>query len=323
MPSSPTWKVRTNKRTHTNGNTKWITLNTGKQLLASTKQCPNCSIPSNPQPMNWEVRRTSSMGIAGDAQLLHVGKALASGMGPSSRTPGSHCRNGSFWYTGGSESTALLKQWRRQTSPNTLLWMSTSGSGRCAPQNWCPSAFSLVDPATSFKLMRVFFDISQGYDKKQYHVLYKSLNWLSPKSQQNHRGHATSREVWVFGLVHCGQSPALGYMEAVQNRTAATLLPIIQARVRPGTTVHSDEWSAYRQLQGLPNVQQHQTVNHSLHFVDPTTGVHTQNVESYWARVKLKFKRMKRVDAQHLPSYVHTRVYVERTVRDNSTRSFH
>ena len=113
-----------------------------------------------------------------------------------------------------------------------------------------------------------------------------------------------SHEVWVFGLVDCGQSPALGYREVVQNRTAATLLPIIQAHVRPETTVHSDEWSAYRQLQGLPNVQQHQTINHSLRFVDPTTGVHTQNVKSYWAQVKLKFKRMKGVYAQQLPSYI-------------------
>ena len=93
-------------------------------------------------------------------------------------------------------------------------------------------------------------------------------------------------------------------MEVVQDRTAATLLPIIQDHVRPGTNVHSDEWSAYRRVQGLPNVQQHETVNHSLHFVDPATGVHTQNVESYWAWVKLKFKGMKGVDAEQLPSHI-------------------
>ena len=92
-------------------------------------------------------------------------------------------------------------------------------------------------------------------------------------------------------------------MEVVQNKTGATLLPIIQAHVCSGTTVHSDEWSAYHQLQGLPNIQHH-TVNHSLIFVDPTTGVHTQNVESYWSQVKLKFKQMKGVDAQELPSYI-------------------
>ena len=86
----------------------------------------------------------------------------------------------------------------------------------------------------------------------------------------------------------------------------------MQAHVRPGTTLCSNEWSVYRRIQGLPNVQQHETVNHSLHFVDPTTGVHTQNVESYWARVKLKFKRMKGVDAQQLPSYIDEFMWRER-----------
>ena len=101
-------------------------------------------------------------------------------------------------------------------------------------------------------------------------------------------------------------------MQIVQNRTAATLLPLIQAHVLPGTTVYSDEWSAYRRVQSLPNVQSYQTVNHSLHFVDPTTGVHTQNVESYWARVKLRFKRMKGVDARQLPSYLDEFMWRER-----------
>ena len=116
----------------------------------------------------------------------------------------------------------------------------------------------------------------------------------------------------MFGLVDCSQRPALGYMQIVQNRTAATLLPLIQAHVLPGTTVYSDEWSAYRRVQSLPNVQSYQTVNHSLHFVDPTTGVHTQNVESYWAQVKLRFKRMKGVDARQLPSYLDEFMWRER-----------
>ncbi len=62
---------------------------------------------------------------------------------------------------------------------------------------------------------------------------------------QHHRGRATASEIWVFGLVDVSVSPALGYMEIVPNRTAATLLPLIQSRVAPGTIVHSDQWAAY------------------------------------------------------------------------------
>ena len=47
-----------------------------------------------------------------------------------------------------------------------------------------------------------------------------------------------------------------------------------------------------------------QTVNHTLNFVDPTNGTHTQNVESYWNRVKTKFKRMKGVHESMLGSYM-------------------
>lgn len=113
-------------------------------------------------------------------------------------------------------------------------------------------------------------------------------------------------------MVDISHTPALGYMEVVQRRNAATLLPIIQAQVRPGTTIRSDEWAAYNNIQSLPNVAGHEVVNHSLHFVDPTTGVHTQNVESYWNRVKIKLKKMKGCHATHLPGYLDEFMWRER-----------
>ena len=94
-------------------------------------------------------------------------------------------------------------------------------------------------------------------------------------------------------MVDTSTSPAKGYMELVPNRQAATLLPILNAHVAPGTIIHSDQWNSYSQVGTLSNVSSHATVNHSLHFVDPSTGVQTQNVESYWATTKRKLKNMK------------------------------
>ena len=93
-------------------------------------------------------------------------------------------------------------------------------------------------------------------------------------------------------------------MGIVQNRQAATLLPIIQNHVALGTIVHSDKWRAYCAVAALPNVASHGMVNHSITFVDPTTGVHTQHIKSYWNRAKIKLKRMKGCHSHEIPSYL-------------------
>ena len=101
-------------------------------------------------------------------------------------------------------------------------------------------------------------------------------------------------------------------MQAVQQRDAAILLPIIEEHLVPGTIVHSDEWKAYSRVSELPHVSSHEVVNHSVNFVDPTSGVHTQNIESYWNNVKQKLKRMKGFHTDQLPSYLDEHMWRER-----------
>lgn len=86
------------------------------------------------------------------------------------------------------------------------------------------------------------------------------------------------------------------------RRDAATLVPIIQRCVLPGTTILTDEWAAYRGLNGLGYF--HLTVNHSRNFVNPVNGAHTQSVESMWGRAKRKFRRMHGTSMPLRPTYL-------------------
>ena len=118
-------------------------------------------------------------------------------------------------------------------------------------------------------------------------------------------------------MVDTSHQPILGYIEVVPQCDAATLLPIIQAHVVNGTIIHSDQWAAYRQVASLPSVSTHSTVNHSVTFVDPVSGTHTQNIESYWGKAKRKLKNMKGCHASQLPSYLDEFMWRERFGQNN------
>ena len=86
---------------------------------------------------------------------------------------------------------------------------------------------------------------------------------------------------WVFGGIDTSTKET--FFVPVDDRSAATLIPIIKENILPGTTVISDCWRAYNTV-GSEGYQ-HLTVNHSLHFVDPD-GVHTNTIESQWRVLK-------------------------------------
>lgn len=101
---------------------------------------------------------------------------------------------------------------------------------------------------------------------------------------------------WIFGGVERGNRTNF-FVVPVEDRTAETLMRIIRARIRPGTTVMSDCWRAYA---GVGNDDfTHFTVNHSLNFVDPDTGAHTQNIERAWVEVRKNLPRFGRKSAHY------------------------
>ena len=81
---------------------------------------------------------------------------------------------------------------------------------------------------------------------------------------------------WVFGGVERGSGKT--FLVPVPDRTADTLTPIIREWIEPDTTVISDCWGAYRDLHSQGYT--HRAVNYSIHFVDPDTGDHTNDIGS-------------------------------------------
>lgn len=84
---------------------------------------------------------------------------------------------------------------------------------------------------------------------------------------------------WIGGVE---QGSGLSFMVPVHRRRAIDLLPHISTYIRPGSTIGSDKWRAYRRIRILQHrglMYRHLTVNHRHHFVDPLTGFHTQLVE--------------------------------------------
>jgi IS1 family transposase len=67
-------------------------------------------------------------------------------------------------------------------------------------------------------------------------------------------------------------------------------LRVINIIVRPGSTIHTDDWPSYKDLNS--GGFQHASVVHKHYFVDPVTGVHTQHVESYNNKIKRRIKEV-------------------------------
>ena len=92
--------------------------------------------------------------------------------------------------------------------------------------------------------------------------------------------------VWVFGGIE--RESGRMFLEAVPDRTSATLIPIIKKYVLPETTIYSDCWKSYDCL--VREGYLHGTVNHSIEFVSEA-GVCTNKIESTWRAVKSSLPR--------------------------------
>ena len=110
------------------------------------------------------------------------------------------------------------------------------------------------------------------------------------------------REQWVVGGV-CRETKEC-FVVPVRRRDAATLLRVIGRHVQPGSSIITDCWRGYRTEDLAAAGFAHFTVNHSVNFMDPDTGAHTQSVERFWGALKARNKRHRGTTRKHLPGYL-------------------
>nr|XP_023660155.1 uncharacterized protein LOC111840004 [Paramormyrops kingsleyae] len=109
------------------------------------------------------------------------------------------------------------------------------------------------------------------------------------------RGRASTtwrRKKWVFGILGVRNKHRHPILRLVKRRSRAHLVPIVVKHVRPGTTIISDEWRAYRGALASMGYR-HFTVNHSQWFVDPHSGAHSQHIERAWLTYKTNIWRLR------------------------------
>ena len=127
------------------------------------------------------------------------------------------------------------------------------------------------------------------------------------------RGRVVEKQ-WCFGSIDRGINKC--FVVPVERRHAVTLLPLIKQYVVPGTTIVSDQWVGYSTIKDMPERYEHETVNHSLHFIVPETGAFTNIIEHLWQKFKQGHKARYKTESTLLQSYMDE--FVRKTIYGDS-----
>ena len=112
-----------------------------------------------------------------------------------------------------------------------------------------------------------------------------------------HRGNPNlGTKIWIFGMVDRNTNSIILY--PVNDRSQNTLIPLIERHIEKGSTIYSDGWSAYCDLNSRG--YRHFTVLHKYAFkkiyVNVETKeeivVHTNRIEGAWKHAKNHFRKM-------------------------------
>jgi transposase-like protein len=131
--------------------------------------------------------------------------------------------------------------------------------------------------------------VSDSLDEEDFQIggegVVVEIDETKMGKRKYNRGHRVEG-VWVVGGVERTAERRV-FLVTVENRNAETMRDVISRHVREGSIIYTDMWRGYNGISDGGEYQHH-TVNHSIHFRDPQTGVHTNSIEGTWNGLKIK-----------------------------------
>ncbi len=125
----------------------------------------------------------------------------------------------------------------------------------------------------------------------------KAKNMHKKERAKKIQGRGAAGKTAVLGLV---ERNGRVYAKPVESTDTKTLQGIVRERVEEGSQIFTDEFPAYR---GLEGDYTHDTINHSVgNYVDGN--IHTNTIESHWSLLKRGIYGIyHQVSTQHLHRY--------------------
>lgn len=111
---------------------------------------------------------------------------------------------------------------------------------------------------------------------------------------KSHRGRSALNRTDALCIVEVENNKiSKVWAQVIEDKTIATIMPIICERVYAGSIIHTDEHKTYKALPRFGFL--HDCVCHKYEFINAVSRVHTQNVESFNNCLKYQIKIRKGV----------------------------
>lgn len=155
----------------------------------------------------------------------------------------------------------------------------------------------------------LILDPHAEYEADEHFHGGKEKNKHASKRTPHTQGRSTQTKTPIFGIVKRGGDVIAA--KPVKDTSSASLLPVVMETIPAGSKVYTDEWYAYRGLQG---VYQHGIVKHSSgEYV--VQDIHTNTIESFWACLSRSV-----IGIYHHVSHEHVESYCDEAAFRYNTR---